>query len=175
MAGKFAKDVNAKRLILNHFSNRYPGDASADNMQVMWAIEDMARRTSGLWRENAVVASWDGMSVHMNHYDENGEEYSRTMSRKRKAERDQRGYHEAGAGAQLKGDGRGPACRSQAEAAGQAQDGGQDEEAHLSEAFMAQNLRPLGYFSGANEHVEEVCELESIHPHQHDDIDDRVG
>jgi ribonuclease Z len=73
MAGRFAKAVNAKRLILNHFSSRYYGDWSENSMRVMWGIEDMARRASGLWGENGVVAAWDGMSLPVLKYDASGE------------------------------------------------------------------------------------------------------
>jgi ribonuclease Z len=59
MAGTFAAKINAKKLILTHFSSRYYGDDSLGSMQTMWRIEDMARRTSGLQGPNEVIASWD--------------------------------------------------------------------------------------------------------------------
>eukprot|EP01039_Chlorochromonas_danica_P009249 gene9249-10212_t len=61
MAGKFARQIKAKRLILTHFSPRYSGDSSLASMQTMWQIEDMARRTCQLREENSIIAAWDYM------------------------------------------------------------------------------------------------------------------
>lgn len=63
MAGRFASAVNAKKLILNHFSPRYSGDNSESSMRKMWMIEDMARETSNLSVPNDVIAAWDFMSL----------------------------------------------------------------------------------------------------------------
>jgi len=60
LAGLFAKKVNAKRLLLNHFSARYKGDASADSLSIMMRIENFAMATSGL-DETRVAAAWDLM------------------------------------------------------------------------------------------------------------------
>jgi len=60
MAGEFAKKVNAKRLLLNHFSARYKGDASIDSISLMSRIEGQAIKASGLG-EAEVAASWDLM------------------------------------------------------------------------------------------------------------------
>lgn len=61
MAGRFAAHIGARKLVLNHFSSRYPGDASETSMNVMWQIENKARRTSGLHDPNGVIAAWDFM------------------------------------------------------------------------------------------------------------------
>lgn len=58
MAGLFARQVGAKRLILNHFSARYRGDAALESMQVMTRIEEQALKASGLDRDR-VAAAWD--------------------------------------------------------------------------------------------------------------------
>ena len=60
IAGDFAKRVNAKRLILNHFSARYMGDQSLESMSIMTPIEQQAMKASGLTRSN-VAAAWDFM------------------------------------------------------------------------------------------------------------------
>lgn len=61
MAGRFAKQVRAKRLLLTHFSPRYRGDEMEGSMRLMWQIEDLARGSSELTGENEVVAAWDLM------------------------------------------------------------------------------------------------------------------
>jgi ribonuclease Z len=48
MAGRFCRQINAKRLILSHFSPRYRGDPGLDAMRIMWRLEDLAREESGL-------------------------------------------------------------------------------------------------------------------------------
>mmetsp|Transcript_53859 Transcript_53859/g.94017 ORF Transcript_53859/g.94017 Transcript_53859/m.94017 type:complete len:322 (+) Transcript_53859:3-968(+) len=63
MAGDFAKQIGAKRLILTHFSPRYLGDDSEYSMRAMWKIEDMAREASGLKEPNDVIAAWDQMQM----------------------------------------------------------------------------------------------------------------
>lgn len=60
MAGEFAKKVNAKRLLLNHFSARYKGDASIESISLMSRIEGQAIKASGLG-EAEVAAAWDLM------------------------------------------------------------------------------------------------------------------
>ena len=61
MAGKFSKKINAKRLILTHFSPRYRGCDDLGSMKIMWKLEDFARSTSGLMGKNDVIAAWDQM------------------------------------------------------------------------------------------------------------------
>mmetsp|Transcript_14686 Transcript_14686/g.29696 ORF Transcript_14686/g.29696 Transcript_14686/m.29696 type:complete len:744 (-) Transcript_14686:349-2580(-) len=60
MAGKFARKVGAKRLVLNHFSPRYKGDQSIDSLSIMTRIERQALRASSLPTES-VAAAWDLM------------------------------------------------------------------------------------------------------------------
>eukprot|EP00375_Theileria_parva_P002962 XP_765643.1 hypothetical protein [Theileria parva strain Muguga] len=43
MAGRFAGEIKAKKLILTHFSNRYPGDEKLQNLLTMIRIENEAR------------------------------------------------------------------------------------------------------------------------------------
>ena len=59
MAGRFARRINSKKLILTHFSPRYRGEADEYFMKQMWKIENMARETSGLFGDNDVIAAWD--------------------------------------------------------------------------------------------------------------------
>jgi len=62
MAGRFALQMGARRLVLTHFSPRYKGDDSLESMQIMWRIEDQAREASGLvGLGNEVLAAWDLM------------------------------------------------------------------------------------------------------------------
>ena len=58
MAGVFARNVGAKRLILNHFSARYRGDATLESMTVMTRIERQAIKASKLGTDK-VAAAWD--------------------------------------------------------------------------------------------------------------------
>ena len=60
IAGHFAKQVEARRLILNHFSARYKGDTAADSLSIMMRIENYAMLASGL-DESRVAAAWDLM------------------------------------------------------------------------------------------------------------------
>jgi ribonuclease Z len=60
MAGSFARSIGAHRLVLNHFSPRYKGDASLDSMSIMLRIERQAMKGSGL-NETHVAAAWDLM------------------------------------------------------------------------------------------------------------------
>jgi len=62
MAGEFARKVNCKNLLLNHFSSRYKGDESIDSVAIMTRIERQAIKTSGLTEEH-VAACWDFMTV----------------------------------------------------------------------------------------------------------------
>ncbi|BAM38641.1 predicted protein [Theileria orientalis strain Shintoku] len=43
MAGRFASEINAKKLILTHFSNKYPGDEKFENILTMIRMENEAR------------------------------------------------------------------------------------------------------------------------------------
>ena len=63
MAGRFAAKIQAKKLVLTHFSSRYLGDESEFSMRLMWRLEDMARTTSMLTGANDVIAAWDFMQV----------------------------------------------------------------------------------------------------------------
>lgn len=47
MAGAFAKQVRAKKLVLNHFSSRYPGDDSESTERIMDAIGRLAGEEFG--------------------------------------------------------------------------------------------------------------------------------
>lgn len=60
IAGEFAKEIGAKRLVMNHFSSRYKGDQSLESMSIMTRIEQEAIKASGL-SEDKVVAAWDFM------------------------------------------------------------------------------------------------------------------
>ena len=60
MAGDFAKRVNAKQLVLNHFSARYKGDQSIESLTIMTRMERQALKACEL-PENAVACAWDFM------------------------------------------------------------------------------------------------------------------
>jgi ribonuclease Z len=60
LAGEFAKRVNAKRLVLNHFSARYKGDVSVDSLSIMLRIEMQAMHAAGL-NKTQVATAWDLM------------------------------------------------------------------------------------------------------------------
>ena len=60
IAGQFAKQIGAKRLVLNHFSSRYKGDQSVESVSIMTRIEQEAIKASGLG-EDKVAAAWDFM------------------------------------------------------------------------------------------------------------------
>jgi ribonuclease Z len=47
MAGAFAKRIRAKKLVLNHFSPRYPGDGSEEAQKTMATIADLAASEYG--------------------------------------------------------------------------------------------------------------------------------
>ena len=60
IAGEFAKEIGAKRLVLNHFSSRYKGDQSLESISIMTRIEQEAVKASGL-PPTHVAAAWDMM------------------------------------------------------------------------------------------------------------------
>ncbi|KAI5830551.1 Metallo-hydrolase/oxidoreductase [Schizophyllum commune Tattone D] len=59
MAGAFARRIGAKRLVLNHFSSRYPGDESEETSRVMGAIGRLAEGEYG----KPVTCARDFMSL----------------------------------------------------------------------------------------------------------------
>lgn len=65
MAGAFAKHIRARRLILNHFSARYPGDNSYLSKAIMNAIGDLAAAQYG----QDVECATDLMSVEIDFSD----------------------------------------------------------------------------------------------------------
>ncbi|KAL1747496.1 beta-lactamase-like protein [Schizophyllum fasciatum] len=62
MAGAFAKRIGARRLVLNHFSSRYPGDESEETQKVMGAIGRLAEGEYGKY----VTCARDFMSFDVN-------------------------------------------------------------------------------------------------------------
>ena len=62
MAARFARTVQAERLVLNHFSARYKGDPTLESLSIMQRIEEQAIR-QGVpgWNETNVAAAWDLM------------------------------------------------------------------------------------------------------------------
>ena len=62
MAGAFARRLNAKRLVLNHFSPRYKGDNHRTSIYNMLQIEEQAARAASM-AIGDVVAAWDLMSL----------------------------------------------------------------------------------------------------------------
>ena len=60
VAGLFAKNAGAKRLIMNHFSARYRGDATLESIATVTRMEDQALKVSGL-DQDQVAAAWDFM------------------------------------------------------------------------------------------------------------------
>jgi len=70
MAGEFASRIKSKRLVLNHFSPRYPGDPSIESIKILTRIEKQARDASKL-PEAAVAASWDFMTLPIPYMDAN--------------------------------------------------------------------------------------------------------
>jgi ribonuclease Z len=58
MAGAFAKLIGAKKLVLNHFSARYAGDDTEENLQTMEAIANLAAHEFG----GPVICARDLMS-----------------------------------------------------------------------------------------------------------------
>ena len=67
IAARFARAVQAKRLVLNHFSARYKGDASVESISIMQRIEDQAIRQVPGWNETNVAAAWDLMVLPIPH------------------------------------------------------------------------------------------------------------
>lgn len=65
MAGAFAKRIRTGRLILNHFSARYPGDDSENSKAIMNAIGGLAAAQYG----QDVVCATDLMSVEISFRD----------------------------------------------------------------------------------------------------------
>lgn len=63
MAGAFAKRIRAKKLVLNHFSSRYPGDDSEDTRRIMEAIGNLAAGEYG----QDVICARDFMSLDVVH------------------------------------------------------------------------------------------------------------
>jgi ribonuclease Z len=63
MAGAFAKQIRAKKLALNHFSSRYPGDDSVGAQKIMGAIGRLAAEKFG----QEVVCARDFMSFDVVH------------------------------------------------------------------------------------------------------------
>ena len=62
IAGEFAKRINAKKLILSHFSSRYKGDESLESIAIMTRIEKQAIEASG-FNVDEVIAAWDFMTT----------------------------------------------------------------------------------------------------------------
>lgn len=63
MAGAFAKQIRARKLVLNHFSSRYPGDDSENAKKVMEAIGNLAAERYG----GGVICARDFMSFNVVH------------------------------------------------------------------------------------------------------------
>ncbi|KAF9452423.1 Metallo-hydrolase/oxidoreductase [Macrolepiota fuliginosa MF-IS2] len=63
MAGAFAKHTRAKKLVLNHFSSRYPGDDAEDTKKIMGAIGGLAAGEYG----QDVICARDFMSFNVLH------------------------------------------------------------------------------------------------------------
>lgn len=64
MAGAFARRINARKLVLNHFSARYSGNDDVDDeaRTVMEAIRDLAKLTYG---SQDVLCARDWMSIEV--------------------------------------------------------------------------------------------------------------
>lgn len=63
MAGRFAKQIGAKMMLLTHFSPRYQGDSSEESMSLMWKIEDLAKSQFQCGGRDDVIAAWDLMTI----------------------------------------------------------------------------------------------------------------
>ncbi|UKK00080.2 hypothetical protein MACK_000148 [Theileria orientalis] len=67
MAGRFASEIKAKKLILTHFSNKYPGDEKFENILTMIRMENEARlgysKNGG--KTIPVIAAWDKMRINI--------------------------------------------------------------------------------------------------------------
>lgn len=62
MAGRFARRIGARALVLHHFSARYKGDYGAYSMGTMLRIEELAMGAAGM-NATQVAAAWDTMVV----------------------------------------------------------------------------------------------------------------
>ena len=60
LAGTFAKNVNAKLLLLNHFSSRFKGDQSPESVAIMTEIATLAKTTFG---SDNVISTYDFLTV----------------------------------------------------------------------------------------------------------------
>lgn len=85
MAGKFCKQVGARKLVLTHFSPRYRGDDSDYSMKTMWRFEHFARKASGLWGRNDVIAAWDQMALPVRNKEDEDEVRDREQTAADKA------------------------------------------------------------------------------------------
>ncbi|UKJ87672.2 hypothetical protein MACJ_000110 [Theileria orientalis] len=67
MAGRFASEINAKKLILTHFSNKYPGDEKFENILTMIRMENEARQgySKNGSKTIPVIAAWDKMRINI--------------------------------------------------------------------------------------------------------------
>lgn len=61
LAARFASSVQAQRLVMNHFSARYKGDASIESVSIMQRIEEKAVRVAPGYNETQIAAAWDLM------------------------------------------------------------------------------------------------------------------
>lgn len=66
MGGSFAKRIQARKLVLNHFSSRYPGGDSVDARKIMGAIAELAAKEFG----HDVVCAEDFMSFDVGFSDQ---------------------------------------------------------------------------------------------------------
>jgi ribonuclease Z len=65
MAGQFARRIGAKRLILNHFSNRYRGDDSPESIAIMHQLRNQAIEEFGC---DQVVCAYDFYEYILPHH-----------------------------------------------------------------------------------------------------------
>ena len=61
-AGSVAKELNARLLLLSHFSSKYRGDDSRLSVDRMEKVEEAARNASGL-KGHQVIGAWDQLRV----------------------------------------------------------------------------------------------------------------
>lgn len=72
MAGEFAKKIRAKRVLLNHISQRYPSDDSDISLSKIDDIESTAAKAGGFIHvktnkhTNPVIVAWDQLRVSIN-------------------------------------------------------------------------------------------------------------